>query len=132
VLACFGSPPERIWRGLNKTVPGAGESPQPLSPHPAAAACDCITELLRQSSRLWYFGVDWGECAFSWSEETGYTANGRPVVRARWLASLVPRCRAQVIITGQVREKINQAARNLNIPGRDPSGAELYELLISK
>lgn len=133
VLACFGSPPERLFQERAAIANG-----EPIRQNnPAARAGDCIADLLRQARRPWFFGIDWGECAFSWSAETGYTANGRPVVRARILASLGPRCRAQVIITNAVREQIAQPSKKISIPGsggpdRDsfPVGAELYELVV--
>jgi CHASE2 domain-containing sensor protein len=133
VLACFGSPPELLFQERVNAEKGEAVRRN----NPAARAGDFIAELLRQSRRPWFFGIDWGECAFSWSAETGYTANGRPLVRARVLASLGSRCRAQVIITSAVREQIAQPTKKISIPGpggpdRDsfPAGVELYELLV--
>jgi hypothetical protein len=125
ILACFGSPPERIWLERNKT---------PYTAKAAVQAARFITELLRQGPRPWHFGLDWGDCTFSWSEETGYTANGRPVLRARLLASLDSRYRAQVIISGAVRAQLSVPVRKLDPPGaeRALTGAELYELQIPK
>jgi hypothetical protein len=90
-LACFGSPPQRI----------CGEAVT----HPAALAIPCIREILNNSqTAAWNSGIEAGECSFFWSEETGYTARGRPMVRARIYASLAVRYQVQAII-GEVARK---------------------------
>ena len=123
VLACFGSPPERICMERNNPEGG---------PACAERAAGFITELLGTAPRPWYFGIDFGECAFSWSAETGYTANGRQVIRARMLASLAPRCHTQVVITGAVRAQTALPVRKLNqrIPGEPGQDGDLYELCV--
>jgi class 3 adenylate cyclase len=140
VLICFGSPLERIYLGRIKTETQYGDDLNARSNHhPAVKAMGFITELLQPDSgdsplKSWRFGVDCGECAFSWSEETGYTAAGRPVVRARILSSLASRCRARVLITDSVRERLNQPVRKLQTLGeRDGGGKEyFYEFLLKK
>ena len=90
-LACFGSPPQRICR----------ESVT----HPAAKAIPCIREVVQNPlSAEWCFGIEAGECAFSWSQETGYIANGHPVARARIFASLALRYHVQAIIGESARK----------------------------
>ncbi|GHV94517.1 hypothetical protein AGMMS50293_08370 [Spirochaetia bacterium] len=137
VLACFGSPPERIYLDKTKNETRYGDDPKAHSNHhPAIKACGFITELLtarnpEQHKIDWHFGIDCGDCAFSWSEETGYTANGRPVVRARILSSLASRYHAQILITDSVREILNQPARKLNTLGQGGGNVEnFYELLL--
>jgi hypothetical protein len=99
-LACFGSPPQRICR---ETVT-----------HPVAKALPCIEEMLRNPlSAGWRFGVESGECAFSWSEETGYIANGHPVTRARIFASLALRYHVRVIIGDTARKSSGLTLRKL-------------------
>ena len=142
VLACFGSPLERVYLEQEKNETRYGDETNAFSSHhPAVKAAGCITELLRQSlpspakggaspAASWRFGIDCGDCAFSWSEETGYTANGRPMVRARVLASLAARYRIRILVTGPVREQLNQPVRKINTLGSGGENHEsFYELL---
>jgi hypothetical protein len=100
-LACFGSPPERICRKE--------------ATHPAARAVNCIGEILKESlSTPWYFGLESGECAFSWSGKTGYAANGHPVVRARLLAALAQRYQVRAVIGEAAKESSDILARKLS------------------
>jgi hypothetical protein len=99
-LACFGSPPERI----------CGEEIL----HPAVRAVSCIRKIMSDPvSEEWRFGLESGECAFSWSDETGYTANGRPVIRARIFASLASRYKARAVIGESAREDSNVPVKKL-------------------
>ncbi|MDR1588107.1 MAG: hypothetical protein LBS57_11675 [Treponema sp.] len=140
VLVCFGSPLERIYLGQIKTETQYGDDLRARSNHhPAVKAMGFITELLQPASadfpvKSWRFGVDCGECAFSWSEETGYTASGRPLVRARILSSLASRYRAKVLIADSVRERLNQPVRKLHTLGEQDGGGKeyFYEPLIRK
>jgi hypothetical protein len=117
VLACFGSP-------LERGAPG----------NPAARAGGFITELLQQKdlSASWRFGVDCGECVFSWTAGTGYTAAGRPVVRSRILSGLAFRYHARVLISETVRERINLPVRKLQSLGEQGGAIKenFYELLV--
>jgi class 3 adenylate cyclase len=147
VLACFGSPPERVYLELmNTTETQYGDDPKAHSNHhPAIKAIGFVTELLQHAPPpaagrdedsavdAWRFGIDCGDCAFSWSAETGYIANGRPVVRARILASLTPRYHTQAIISDSVREQLNLPARKLSVLKQDNGESEkFYELPVSK
>jgi hypothetical protein len=99
-FACFGSPPEHI----------CGEEIL----HPAVRAVSCIRKIINDSvSEEWRFGIESGECAFSWSNVTGYTANGKPVVRARIFASLASRYQARAIIGESAREDSNVPVKKL-------------------
>jgi hypothetical protein len=85
VLACFGSPPQRI----------CGESNE----NPVTKVISCIRDILENAkSTEWHFGIESGECSFYWSDKTGYTANGHAVVRARMFASLAVRHNVRAII----------------------------------
>jgi hypothetical protein len=100
-LACFGSPPERVCR--NEAL------------HPAARAVNCIGEILKENlSTQWCFGIESGECAFSWSARTGYAANGHPVVRARLLASLALRYQVRAVIGESAKESSDILARKIS------------------
>ncbi|MDR0495508.1 MAG: hypothetical protein LBG95_07765 [Treponema sp.] len=110
-FACFGSPPERI----------CGEEIL----HPAVRTVACIRKVMNDPvSKEWSFGLESGECAFSWSDETGYTANGKPVVRARILASLASRYHARAVIGESAREDSNVPVKKL----ASLSGEHFYEL----
>jgi hypothetical protein len=99
-FACFGSPPERI----------CGEEIL----HPAVRAVSCIRKIMNDPvSEEWRFGLESGECAFSWSNETGYTANGKPVIRARIFASLASRYQARAVIGESAREDSNVPVKKL-------------------
>jgi hypothetical protein len=116
VLASFGSP-------LDKTAAIA------LS---AAKAADCIAGILKKPEySSWRFGLDSGECAFTWSALSGYSAFGRPVVRSRILSGLASRYKARVVVTAAVSEALPDIlTRKLDVlKGKDGSGgAAFYEL----
>ena len=110
-LACFGSPPQRL----------CGEAVT----HPAALAIPCIREILNNPlTAAWHLGIDAGECSFSWSEETGYTAHGRPMVRARIFTSLAVRYQVRAIIGESARRSSGLNLRKL----ASLAGDDFYEL----
>jgi hypothetical protein len=118
VLASFGSP-------LDRTTTMA------LS---AEKAAGCIAGILKTSEwPSWHFGLDLGECAFTWSALSGYSAFGRPMVRSRILSSLASRYKARVVVTAAVSEALPDIlTRKLDVlKGKDDAGgAAFYELRI--
>jgi class 3 adenylate cyclase len=86
VLVCFGTP-------LDRTV------------NPVERACSFVRALMKIANNTWRFGIDTGECAFSWSQETGYSASGRPAIRARVLVSRTARLQTRVLFTEAVWEQ---------------------------
>jgi class 3 adenylate cyclase len=131
VLACFGSPLERIAL--------RGKTPYEDHIHarqaPTVRAAGFVSELLkRPESSLWYYGIDAGECTFTWSALSGYSAFGRPAVRARILSGLVSRYKAKVLITASASEALPDfPAKKLDVL-RELEGNEgeaFYELKIS-
>jgi len=104
VLACFGSPlsPAESFRK------GAAEVP-------VNKACAFVRELLNDKKTSWRFGIDSGECAFFWSAESGFSANGRPAVRARVLVSKTARLQVRALITDTVREKIGLECKEAGV-----------------
>jgi class 3 adenylate cyclase len=134
VLAAFGSPLERIALEASKT--GSPRRDGPLDREgrtPAARAAGLITELVRtrKETASWRFGLDTGECAFSWSGLPGYTASGRPVVRARILSGLASRYKARALITEPVRAGLRDIpSRKLNVLASRGDKEYFYELLI--
>jgi hypothetical protein len=136
VLAAFGSPLERIALEGLKSDSTYKDDPLYRGPHnPAARAAGFITDLLagNQHAKTWRFGLDTGECAFTWSSLAGYSAYGRPVVRARVLSSLASRYKTQVLITGSVNEGLRDIpARTLNILSSRGGREFFYELPVKK
>jgi hypothetical protein len=74
--------------------------------HPVEKACFFVRELLKSEKISWHFGIDAGECSFSWSPETGFSVTGRPAVRARALLSKTARYHLRALVTDSIREKI--------------------------
>jgi hypothetical protein len=127
VLVCFGSPLERIGMG-------PGRDPYiRYSRNPALRAAEFAAELADQKAQ-WQFGIDAGECSFSYQPVSGYNAYGRPVVRARILSSLNPRYQARVLISESVRSQINLPVRRVTVlKDQDGSrGEAFYKLVLPK
>lgn len=91
VIVCFGSPLDYVSE-------------------PIVRAYTMVKQLLNSDKNSWRFGIDAGKCTFSWSPETGFTVNGRPVGRAKILASKNARFETRALVTEIVRE-----ATNLNV-----------------
>ncbi|MDR2942216.1 MAG: hypothetical protein LBV17_06475 [Treponema sp.] len=91
VVVCFGSPLDYVNE-------------------PVVKAYTLVKKLLNSNKYSWRFGIDAGKCTFSWSPETGFTVNGRPVGRAKILASKNARFETRALVTEVIRE-----ATNLNI-----------------
>ncbi|MDR2953006.1 MAG: hypothetical protein LBU82_07165 [Treponema sp.] len=60
------------------------------------------------------FGIEAGECVFSWSEAAGYKANGRAAIRARLYASLAKRCNVRAIIGESAMREAGLEERKLS------------------
>jgi hypothetical protein len=105
-LACFGSPHERIYMEKTQMAERYIDGPEePGGIHPAEMAVCCVKELLARLKTEtdlpyagWHFGIESGECAFSWSEETGLTVNGQPAIRAKMYATLALRQGARLLL----------------------------------
>jgi class 3 adenylate cyclase len=135
ILACFGSPLERISLSLIKgETPYADDFSARGGQNPASKAGGFIAELaLRHpETESWRFGIDCGDCLFFWSRRSGYTAAGSPVVRSRILAGLAPRYKARILVTEPVRERLSMPVRKLHtLEGKNGGGREaFYELLV--
>jgi class 3 adenylate cyclase len=127
VLACFGSPLERI---------GLGPSQDPYirySHTPALRAAEFVADLAGQEQAAsWRFGIDAGECGFGYLAVAGYCGYGRPVVRARILSGLCSRYKTKVLVSESVRSQIKDIpVRRLTVlKERNGSGGEaFYELV---
>ena len=106
VLAAFGSPLERL--ALKKERP-YDDDPAPDHHSPEAKAVGFVVELLKEApeSASWRFGIDAGNCAFGYSEISGYAAFGRPVVHARILSGVASRYHARILVTARVNGSIS-------------------------
>jgi len=112
-LACFGSPLEPAKQRTN----------------PAARALQCVTKLLADPLFAdCRFGIESGDCAFSWSQETGYVANGQAVVHARAFATLAARYHAKAIIGESAREAAGIKAKKLSSLNSSTGGKNFFEL----
>ena len=108
VMAAFGSPLERAPQGRKHIHLGQGD--------PAVKAADITVELASiPECASWSIGLDAGECAFAWSALSGYSVFGRPVIRSRLLSSLAPRYKAQVLVSGSVRDRIEIPVQRLDV-----------------
>jgi len=112
IFGCFGSPLE-----LKPTLTTYKwtESGEPVGTyHPAQKACALVQRLLKNEKITWRFGIDAGDCTFSWTQEAGFCVSGRTSVRARMLVSKASRYKVRALITNTVREKTDL---NLNKTG---------------
>ncbi|MDR0731649.1 MAG: hypothetical protein LBF63_08270 [Treponema sp.] len=129
VLACFGSPLERIGMG-------PGRDPYIRYSHtPALRAAEFVTEIAGQEKAAqWKFGIDTGECIFGYLPVTGYCGYGRPVVRARILSSLALRYKIRALVSESVRTQIKDIpVRKLRVlKEQDGSGKEAFYELVFK
>jgi class 3 adenylate cyclase len=129
VLGCFGSPLERTALGGIKPEPAASAvDPYTRSANtPAERAASFIAEVLatnKAETASWRFGIDAGECSFRYLPVSGYSAFGRPVVRARILSSLAPRYKVQVVVSAAVSESLSDMpVRRLNVL-KEQNGSE--------
>jgi len=108
-LACFGSPLEKI-RSRKKN--------DNCSLH-AARLVETLLKISNSQisgSQLsdCRYGIESGDCVFSWSEAAGYTANGRAVIRAKLFASLAKRCNVRAIIGESAKKESGLGARKLS------------------
>jgi class 3 adenylate cyclase len=109
-LIAFGSPLERIaMRRIKTETPYDDDGQAPGVHSPEAKAAGFILDLLKETPEAadWRFGIDTGDCAFGYSELSGYAAFGRPVARARILSGIASRCHARILVTAQVSEGID-------------------------
>jgi class 3 adenylate cyclase len=116
-FACFGSPLELFYNRLAKKAKKDG---------PAIRAAATVQKLLQNppDGAKWQFGIESGECAFSWSHESGYIAIGPPVVRARAFAALAKKHQVHAIIGETSAGEIGQKLRKLSMLG----SKNFYEL----
>jgi hypothetical protein len=89
--------------------PGAGVAAGPGAPlSPGARAAALALDILNNTpgTDSWRFAVDAGECCFSWSAASGYTASGPAAVTARVLSNLCSRYKTRFMVSGRVAGKL--------------------------
>ncbi|MDR0553621.1 MAG: hypothetical protein LBG76_02310 [Treponema sp.] len=134
----FGSPLERsALQLINKEIPYEDDIHARTNQTPIAKATGFIMELLRTAPETasWYFGIDTGEAAFSYSPITGYTVSGPPAIRARILSGLAPRYKARILVTGRVAETVEaMPVRRLNVLSNQTGNSKepFYELIVKR
>ncbi|MCL2442905.1 MAG: hypothetical protein FWD13_05495 [Treponema sp.] len=114
ILVCFGSPlePNPVLTAYKWTEEGL---PLAKTYHPVERACAFVRQQLKKEKNTWHFGIDAGECSFSWTPETGFSASGSPAVRARILVSKTSEFHIRALITDIVREKIELISGNIGV-----------------
>ena len=120
VTVCFGSPLERVYLTWGKKAPPREDSQNA----PALRAIDFVSELvLRPECKSWCFGIDIGNCTFTWTALSGYFAIGVSIQRARILARMAGRYKARILVSSS----INDALPDLPSKKLDPKGENLQE-----
>ena len=106
-MFALGSPLERqALKKIKRALPYDDSATAPLSPGPRAAAL--VMDMLKNAPQAasWRCAVDSGECSFSWSAASGYTASGRAAFTARLLSSLCSRHKTRLILSSRVAETL--------------------------
>ena len=120
-LACFGSPLEQNNKNTKNNNSKKNNSKK---------AVQIVMELLSLKDDKncfgWVFGIESGECDFSWSPHKGYTADGRAVFRAKIFSSLTKRYNTKAIIGENVKNDAELQVKAL----ASIKGTNFYELII--
>ncbi|MDR2467379.1 MAG: hypothetical protein LBD22_00260 [Spirochaetaceae bacterium] len=132
VLAAFGSPLERLAVAYSPKTKPYSTALRGWEGSPAHKAARFVLDISSGNikSGPWCFGIDFGECSFSWSPLTGYTAVGRPVVNARLLTRLCIRSKLTNLVSEEAHERINPVLMRPAAPHRKQGDtANYYELI---
>ncbi|MDR1802622.1 MAG: hypothetical protein LBQ94_03365, partial [Treponema sp.] len=101
VIVCFGSPLERIAIA-EKENPSPNETAVKTF---AQRAVDLVSKISRRpEAASWEFGIDTGNCSFSWTAVSGYSALGVPVQRAKILSHLAGRYKTRIVISASINK----------------------------
>jgi class 3 adenylate cyclase len=125
-MACFGSPPERIFLGKAGTGLRYGNGPNDTGGvDPAKKAVRCVEGLINfLPCADWHFGIESGKCAFSRTGESGIIANGLPVTRAKMYAAVATRIKARAVVGETVKHGARTDAKKL--PLRDSGSGTAF------
>jgi class 3 adenylate cyclase len=128
-LVCFGSPIEQAYiKALGKR-----RKTHKAFIDPSQKAVSVVNGLTKLGQNDWIYGIETGDCTFLRSLEAGYTAHGRPVVRARMFAALAKRYKTRVVIGEPVKKAsgINaQKLASLNIHGSESENIYSWYTLV--
>jgi len=128
VIACFGSPLERVFLEDKKKGSPYKNNVDVLAT-PAQRAIGSISEIIhRPECSPWNFGLDIGKCTFAWTAVSGYYALGKPIQLARILSRLGSRFRTRIVLSAQVNEALpDLVSRKLSsLKGKDGAAAETF------
>jgi class 3 adenylate cyclase len=106
VLAAFASPLER------SALMNAGIARQYMNNpndkgkvNPIDKAISSVLAIIKKiDADGWSFGIDCGECAFTYSDASGYSAFGHAVVKARLLSTLTNKYHTKVLISENIQK----------------------------
>ena len=102
VIVSFGSPLERMFLNDNEK-----SLPYENSVSPAQRAVDFVSGITKNPEYAsWEFGLDTGNCAFAWTNISGYFALGASVQRAKAFARMTDRYKVRVMISEAVLEAV--------------------------
>jgi class 3 adenylate cyclase len=137
VLVAFGSPAERVALRMMKNEMPYDDDASPHGTHnPVKKAIGFLTEFIDnnsiQATAAWHFGIDYGECTFTWTALTGYTVFGTPSYNARLLAAKGSRQKVRVFVSKNCAAKIDGALMRKHIHTAGGANIETYELLTKK
>jgi class 3 adenylate cyclase len=110
ILAVFGSPVERAVLRTTKNEMPYDDGSAPWGVHnPMKKAAGFLAELIgsNREAANWYFGMDYGKCAFLWTPLTGYTVLGPAAHNARKLAAAGCRSDTHILISKVCADKID-------------------------
>ena len=106
IIACFGTPLERVYLE-NKKTPSPYEGVMYAPSAMALHAVDFVCNIARQSEYdTWNFGLHMGRCTFVWTALSGYFALGIPVQRAKILSRLTGRYQSRIIVSSSIHESL--------------------------
>jgi hypothetical protein len=128
VTACFGSPLERVFL-KNAKKPSQYEDKANAGNAPSLKAIDFVTDVLsRKECGAWRFGLDAGDCTFTWTAASGYFVLGPPALKAKMLSRMAGRHKSQVVISAGIYETLpSLKTKRLGvIKGKDLSGEEAF------
>ena len=120
VIACFGSPLEQTFPDNRPIVQRARDLVSEITLHPKCGS--------------WNFGLDIGDCVFTWTAVSGYFAIGMPVQKAKILSQLAGRYQARIVISAAVNKalSVDPAVKKLGaLKSKDGSIEEpFYQLVV--
>jgi hypothetical protein len=122
VMAAFGSPLQNVNNIGSSGIERGAEK-----------AVSVVKKMAKIPKAPWYFSLDLGECAFTLSGLSGYTASGQTVLRCRVLSALAVRRKNKVLLGKALRYCLGEAerVRRIELAGQKPDMV-IYELLLEK